>query len=215
MPSYECAIEAICEKCEKTFRINMTIFNSLNLDFSSSYSDNLLNNKLNRVTCPHCNVEFTYERPFIAYSMNNKFAIMADFHCTNTVSSFGRKYIFDLFKIDGMKFRIVNYLCEVSEKVRIFNAKLDDIKVEQLKVKHFGNEYFNDKSNKILLFKEICDNELVFHLYNDLDEVLDTFKIPYSEYEKCDYGFKCDYETNGFINWYKIDDIYIKENSNE
>ena len=69
--------------------------------------------------------------------------------------------MFGMFGISGMRFRLVNYLCEVSEKVRIFELGLDDIKIEHIKFDNFGEEYFADKSDKILLFKEIFDNDIV------------------------------------------------------
>ncbi len=207
MPGYEYTFKGICERCHKFFNVSTTICNSINTDFASSYFDNLLNNKLNRVTCEHCKTEFTYERPFIAYSFNNKYAVMADFDCKGKVIQSGKSYLFDLFKISGMKFRIVNYMCEVSEKVRIFNANLDDYKIEHIKRTHFGDEYFNDKANKILLFKEIQNDNILFELYDDVDNVLEQHHIPFKEYENCNLCFDELTQTDGLINWYKTDNI--------
>lgn len=215
MSAYEFATSAICERCYKSFNVNTTIYNSLNLDFTSSYANKLVNNSLNRVICSHCKTEFTYERPFVAYSFINKYAIMSDFSCNDKIIRHGRSYLFDLFKIANMKFRIVNYMCELSEKVRIFNSNLDDYKIEYVKYTHFGDEYFNDKQNRILLFKEIQNDNILFEFCDDIDNVLERHYIPYSEYEKFDLNTVETFRSDGLINWYKIDNIYIKELLNE
>ncbi len=211
MSAYEYTIRAVCERCNEFFNVNTTIYNSINLDYTSCFSSQLENNCLNRVVCTNCKTEFTYERPFIAYSLKNKYAIMSDFNFTNQIKQHGRSYLLDLFKITDIKFRIVNYMCEVSEKVRIFNCNLDDYKIEYIKYSHFGDDYFNDKTSKILLFKQVINDKILFELCDDVDNILEQHYIPFDEYKKCNFKPKQVFDTNGLINWYKIDNNYIKE----
>lgn len=215
LSSYENAFMAICQKCDKTFDIKFTVINSINVDFKGTQRQKLLNNNINRITCPHCGCDFTYERPFVAYSFENEFAILTDFKFHGGKLYFGRKNLFDLFKYCNMKFRVVNYMCEVSEKYRIFNIGLDDYKIEYLKFKLFDAEYFNDKPNEILLFDKFTDDNITFNLYSDTDEILQTFNVPFEEYNKINIKFNPQYYLNDQCIWHKIDTNYIKEHINE
>ena len=215
MAGYEHAFRVICEKCGKSFDKEFRIYTVINTDFQSNLVEKLKSDKLNTVTCPCCNAVFTYERPHLAYSLSKKYAINALCSYTGGFKHLGRSHMFGMFGISGMRFRLVNYLCEVSEKVRIFELGLDDIKIEHLKFDNFGEEYFADKSDKILLFKEIFDNDIVFEFRDDVDNVLETYRIPFEEYNNC-----CDLpqpptQHNGAILWSKIDNNYIKEIIND
>jgi len=215
LASYENAYRAICQKCKKSFNLDLIVVNSVNIDFAGHYREKLLNNSLNRVTCPHCKCNFTYERPHVAYSLKNKFAVICDFDFDEKVYCCGNHHLFEMFKINNMKFRIVNYMCETSEKFRILLSGLDDIKIEYLKYKLFDKEFFEDKSNKILLFDKILDENLVFSLYTDTDDVIETYKIPYDNYLGLCLNYNFSYNLNGKCLWYKIDTKYIKEYINE
>lgn len=215
LSGYENTFMAICQKCEKTFDTNFTVINSVNIDFKGYQSEKLLDNNINRIICPYCNCNFTYERPFVAYSVKQRFAVLADFNFKGENFYFGRKNLFMLFKLNDMKFRIVNYMCEVSEKYRIFCNNLDDYKIEYIKYKFFDDKYFNDKTNKILLFDKLEDNNIILNLHSDSDDILDTYKIPYKEYEEANIQFNPSYYHNDQCIWYNINTNYIKEHINE
>ena len=215
MSGYEQTFEAICEKCNNIFQCNGIVYSSINMDFISNYSDKLRCDQLNRVVCTSCNAEFTYERPFIAYSFKNKYAVIADFRNNDVVCTFGRMHFFDIFDIKDFRFRSVNYLCEVSEKIRIFEAGLDDVTIEIIKIKNFDESYFSDKLNKILVFDKLENNMLYFKLLNDIDEVLECFQLPFDMYLSQTHKMRFNYNNDGQINWYKIDNKSAKELINE
>lgn len=215
MASYENAYRAICQKCKKSFDLDLIVVNSVNIDFAGHYREKLLNNTINRVICPHCKCNFTYERPNIAYSFKHKFAVLCNFDFDEKVYCCGNHYLFEMFKINNMKFRIVNYMCETSEKFRILLSGLDDFKIEYLKYKFFDKDFFTDKTNKILLFDKISDDQMLFNLYTDTDEIIKTFSIPYVEYLNLSFNYDLPYKLNGKCLWYKIDTKYIKEYINE
>lgn len=210
MSSYEFTIGAKCEKCCKDFKINTVIVNSVNLDFEGSYKDRFINNTINKVKCPYCNIEFTYERPFIAFSINMNFAVLVDFDFDKTILTHGKSRILNLFGIKDMKFRLVNYMCEAVEKYRIFSARLDDYKIECIKNKYFDADLFSDKKNKILLFKEIYDNEMIFCLHDDIGNILENYTLPFDCYINTKTT-ELIYSNENYINWYKTDKIIKKE----
>ncbi|MBQ7900868.1 MAG: hypothetical protein IJ365_02740 [Clostridia bacterium] len=215
MAGYEHAFRAICGKCDKSFNKEFRIYTVVNTDFRSNLVEKLKSDKLNTVTCPFCNAVFTYERPHLAYSLSKKYAINALCSYSGGSRHSGRSHMFHMFGIRGMRFRLVNYLCEVSEKVRIFEHGLDDIKIEQIKYNNFGEEYFADKSDKILLFREICCDDIIFEFRDDVDNVLETHRLPYEEYARCGSLPQPPTQHNGAVIWTKIDNNYIKEIIND
>ena len=119
--------------------------------------------------------------------------------------------MFDLLKVNGMKFRLTDYLCEVAEKVRIFDANLDDIAIEILKLRNFPQKYFDDKANYNLLFAGIENENMIFEYRYSTGKIIETHKIPVSEYQPTNNKYEPPYHKDGYILWTKIDNQYIKE----
>ncbi len=215
MAGYEYALGVICGECEKHFVKAFSIYNVTNTDYKSNIVNKLLTDRLNKVTCPFCHATFTYERPHLAYSLNKGYAIYAGCNTAETRYICGSKRLFEIFGINTMRFRLVDFLCEVAEKVRIFESGLDDISIEKLKAVNFGEEYFADKTFNILLFKCIENDNIVFEYCDSLGNVLETHNIPYEQYRSLDEHQQPEPFEDGYVIWTKIDTNYIKEIAND
>ena len=211
MAEFEYANKTICEACSKIIDKDVTVFTVVNLDNRGSIADKLINEQLNLITCPHCGKTFIYELPFVAYSFNSGYSIFAlPSYDKNSLIS-GKSRLFELFGINMTKFRLVNYLCELVEKIRIFESGLSDYIIEDIKLNNFDKKYFEDKRENILLFKEINDNMLVFEYRDYLGNVLEVLKLPASVYTD-EHKYKdIPYTETDKINWQMVDINLIKE----
>lgn len=211
MASSEYVIGALCSECGNDFIKPFRVYNVTNTDYISSITTRLLTDKLNKVTCPRCNSTFTFELPHLAFSLNKGYAVYARYNQDIRSRLSGKCHLFEMMNIDNMKFRLVDYLCEVAEKVAIFESGLDDISVEIVKHRHFPQKYFENNSDYNLLFTGTDEEDMIFEFRNHIDTVLETHRIPLSEY--IDFSEKYQPETfrDGYVVWTKIDNIYIKE----
>ena len=211
MALYEDTIGVICEECYHVFYKEFHVYNVTNTDYSGGFNEQLVSGKLNKVTCPKCKAAFTFERPHLAYSLKKSYAVYGICDPSVRRMTSGRWRMYDLMKVKDMKFRLTDYLCEVSEKVKIFDAKLDDIAIEILKHKNFPQKYFEDKANYNLLFAGIDNENMIFEYIHSTGKVIETHKIPMSEYQPTSGEYEPPYREDGYILWTKIDNQYIKE----
>ena len=211
MASYEQVIQVICENCYRTFINPFRIYTVTNVDYKSNLLDKLLTDNLNKATCPKCGAVFTYERPHLAYSLSKGYAVYSA--CNQDLHSklSGRHRLYDMMSYTNMRYRLVDYIFEVAEKVRIFELGMDDISIEKVKHVHFGSEYFADKRKNVLLFKGTENDNMIFEYADFLGKVLETRKIPITEYPAVNPSHEPDAYENGFVVWTKIDNNYIKE----
>ncbi len=156
---------------------------------------------INRVRCPYCNTEFTYEIPLFIYSQANRYAI---------ASAFDDEYVnvhsFELAsKISGMsnwKLRRCTFTMNSAEKLRIFKSGLDDGKTELLKLYTFEN-YRNMKLADEYIVFDCFDGDNLFFSHRDFtDAVLNKYKVPISEYSLIyDTNIPCGKWVNIDRNW--------------
>ena len=214
MSAYERMHLLICEKCEKNFFTDATAFTVVNLDAAGSISDDFRNEKLNLVKCPLCNTTFVSEMHFLAYSLKQGFAVLALPSAQDSCYIHGKPEIYEFFNMDIPKLRLVNYQSEVLEKVRIFETGLDDYIIENIKYKFIDKKYFEDKTENILLFKEMTDTSLVFEYTTFLGKVNEVFEIPKDEYNSS-LTFEEVKLTDKRKNiWHRVDINYFKEREN-
>ena len=203
MAGYEKIVFAICEKCKNTFDTSSYHFNSVNTDIKQGIYDDFINDRLNLIKCHHCKCTFIYERPFVAYSVLKQYAIYSNQSLTNNSVNFGRKNIYKMFGLNDMKFRVVDFQCEVSEKVRIFENNLCDFRIEKLKHYLFNESYFKNKQDNIVLFKEIKDNMLIFEYKDYLQNLIETKTASIEEYNRIPNQYEYTNNTS-YIEWKRI-----------
>lgn len=214
MAEYERANSIICESCEKRFFKHINVFTVANLDRIGSIVDGLLNETLNKVKCPLCKESFTFELPFVAYTLKRGYAILALPSNNESFYISGKYDIYRIFRINLPKFRLVSYQCEVSEKIRIFESGLNDYMIEYIKYKHFDKKYFLDKRESILLFKEITEDSLVFEYRDFLGRVLEILTLSKSVYDNDVVFDEVQLTDKNEIIWQRVDINYFKEKEN-
>ena len=208
MAEYERVNITTCENCKMQFRERFNVFTVINLDTKGCIADNFRNQNINKVTCPHCGRIFTY-------SLKKGFAVLALPYCNERTYFSGKRHMYDIFGQKIPVFRLVNYQCEVAEKVRIFESGLDDYKIEYLKHKFFDHKYFEDKTQNILLFKEKEGEYLIFEYRDFLETLLETISIPFDEYNKINIVNDNRNNLSDKIQWRKIDNIFFEETNYE
>lgn len=181
MAGYEYSFSALCENCKTEFTKHMMLYSSLSVDADSALVKDFLNDRLNVVVCPHCGKSFVYERPFVAYSIAGRYAILADASAGGHSKIMGRARLYDMFALD-MKFRLVDFMCEVSEKVRIFNDGLDDREINRIKRLAFDESYFADKREAMVLFEKFEDGDMIFVYKDYLGNELERRRISLDQY---------------------------------
>lgn len=200
----------ICEKCKKQFKKEQFIYNVINLDFYSTFKNDFFEEKINNVRCPYCDTKFTFETEFLAYSPQKEFAIFAIPKNNDRVLMHGNKNFCQAFGTKITTTRLVHYMCEVLEKVKIFNSGLNDIKIEKIKLTYFDESLFADRDNYILLFDKITDDELIFYYKNYLGQIIDIYSIPIEIYNTININ-EIPYSDTHKIAWHRVDINYFKE----
>lgn len=202
MAGYEYSFSVLCENCKEEFRHRMMICSSVNTDASSGMVSDFLNDRLNLVTCPHCGASFVYERPFVAFAIKKKYAILVDGSLDGKSKIFGRARLYEMFS-PGMRFRRVDFLCEAAEKARIFELGLDDAAIDRLKRTVFDDSFFADKREAMVLFRSAGDDAIMFEYRDYLGNVIEERSVAMSEYQPTDDGDNC--ISDGLILWKRTD----------
>ena len=117
MAEYERANSIICESCEKRFFKHINVFTVANLDRIGSIVDGLLNETLNKVKCPLCKESFTFELPFVAYTLKRGYAILALPSNNESFYISGKYDIYRIFRINLPNLVVNLFIYEFVEKV--------------------------------------------------------------------------------------------------
>lgn len=202
MAGYEYSFSVLCENCKEEFYHRMMLCSSVNMDAASGMVSDFLNDRMNLVTCPNCGANFVYERPFVAFGIKKKYAILADGSLDGKSKIHGRARLYEMFS-PKMRFRRVDFLCEAAEKARIFEAGLDDRATDVLKRKVFDASFFADKRDAMELFRSADDDTILFEYRDYLGNVIEERSVAMSEYLLPDDGDNC--ISDGLILWKRTD----------
>ncbi len=202
MAGYEYSFSVLCENCKAEFNRRMMLCSSVNMDASSGMVSDFVNDRLNTVTCPHCGASFVYERPFVAFSVKKRYAILADGSLDGKPKIHGRARLYEMFGLN-MRFRCVDFLCEAAEKTRIFELGLDDRATDRLKRRLFDDSFFADKREAMVLFRNADDDKMVFEYRDYLGNIIEERSVAMDEYLPTDDGDCC--ISDGLILWKRTD----------
>ena len=205
MSSYIRTSDALCQECLRRFETDKSISTSINLDTDSFEKELFLTGKLNKVTCPYCMCEFTYEIPLVIFSFSKKFA------CYVTPSALpGEKinpiplqpFIFG----EGFRCRTVDYLIEALEKYKIELNSCDDYIVEYIKL-----NFFDDKdalpTNEINLLFDSKDEDVYYFVQTDYNnQILNKYNICFPDSEIPEHILDKSKSLNNYL-WHKINRI--------
>lgn len=180
-------------KCPKCGTVSsFTIWDSINTKIDPEMKDAVLNRSAFLFTCPNCGAKTYTNYSFLYHQMEDQ--IMIQLALTDKEAEDVNKLIHDdasdmikTFKEDDYLLRIVRSQEELIEKIRIFDAGLDDRIIEIFKVYVFQLVQENNPgANEILLYFFALDgknyiqvfvngqpsgsSEISDELYNQLDE---------------------------------------------
>ena len=82
-PAYTC----ICQDCNKVFIIDEVMVTVINLDDDKDTAIEFFSSSLNKISCPYCNANFTYEIPMLIFSLKDNFAIKVAPHLPALINS--------------------------------------------------------------------------------------------------------------------------------
>ena len=187
--------EILCEECDTYFFKYAFVQNEFDADADPSCMSGLIN----RITCPSCKTEFTFETPILMYSHTNRFLLCSSFKNEQILNITSLKRALEITKCDKWRLRRCTYAMDAAEKARIFVLSLDDGKIELLKLKFFDDYKDMDLSDNYITFENITDDRLVFTYRDYKDNILETRYIPKDAYNSMPETSLAPYE------WHKID----------
>ena len=171
----------LCENCYKFFVSYTPLIFEIDADVKEDLMNDVQKGIINRVKCPYCNTEFTYEASVFIFSNCDKFVITSAYpDAFMNVGDFSLAA--KISKMDGWRFRRCQFFMDAAEKIRIFRSGLDDAKINLLKLKCFENYKSMELDDQYITFEYIKDNLFFFTHRDFTDRVLKELYV-----EKCDY----------------------------
>lgn len=209
MASYIRAFKGLCQECEKYFSLAERFCTVVNLDINGFEKDKFEDGSLNRVCCPFCNTEFTFELPMIVFSMNMKFACLIEPNI-NITGINSLKAPPHILLPEGFKFRCVRYLEEAREKVRILKRGLDDVFIEYIKLISFNDEVALPFDERNIVFSSKNEDTYKFTQIDYNNKILQEFTIEFTDSNIPDAVINIKNSLSG-KKWHKLDRISLKE----
>lgn len=181
MSTYATDNQIMCENCDKFFVAYAHIQTEFDLDVPHKEISDSYEEKLNRITCPFCMQDFTYETDILFYSFINKFAVYCS--CKKMfleVANF--RTAMKICGFDNWDFRVCTYSYEAFEKIRILTVGLDDAKINLLKAKKFP-QYRNMNPKDEYISFESCDDTTLYFSHRDFTgKVLEKLSVCREDY---------------------------------
>jgi len=203
---YDCLIQ--CEVCDKLFPKRYNYANVIDADGYDDIAYGVEEGFCNRITCPHCGIEFTLENPLMVFSWQYKTYATAGFIEIDGLDFYKTANLQFALNLSGAKdvnLRKTDYAIEACEKIHIAKHGLDDVKTELFKLAIFP-EYADMKSDEeTIIFDRIQDGNLIFSHRHFTDSIITKFYVPFSQYE----SFECNIPSAPKAKWIKIDKEYI------
>ena len=209
MASYVRSFKGLCQECEKQFSMAERFCTVVNLDTKGFEKDKFEDGSLNRVCCPYCNTEFTFELPMIVFSLNMKFACLIDPNLDVGVAHSTKAPPYILLP-EGFIFRCVRYLEEAREKVRILNSGLEDVFIEYIKLISFKDEDALPFDERNIIFDSKDGDTYRFTQIDYNNRVLREFKIEFKDNDIPNDVINIKNSLSG-KKWHKLDRISLKE----
>lgn len=114
-------ITITCPKCGK--KLDVTVYDSVTE--TAEIKEELLSGKFGEVNCDGCGTRSCIDSPFLYHSPKNRYMISVRTDFSNALNEQGMP--------EGYRFRQVRDLTHLAEKIRIFDADLDDATIEGVK----------------------------------------------------------------------------------
>ena len=174
-----------CPNCNKKTTI---IYDSLNITLDPEKKEKLLNGELFQRECPHCHESFPLDFGFLYHDMEKHLKIHycpAEDDSTMDESDEELTAEFMMMSVkDSYIFRMVHGIENLQEKIRIFDAGLNDVVIEYFKV--FGTLDTDGDCRLTFYFDRIEDGQLIFRGVDYQMEEEGEYSFPYADYLKAE-----------------------------
>lgn len=171
----------ICEECYRLFFSYVNIACIIDADSYVSYARSIKTGRLNRVRCPYCKSEFTFETMVYMYSVKHSMAVIAGCNA-DPISTSRMPHLFKMLGMSDYRFRVVPYASCAAEKIRIAAEGLDDLKVELFKFRIFDNYKSMDPCDEYITFERVEGDFIIFTHREFKDNILAEYQIPMDKY---------------------------------
>ena len=183
-----------CPKCSAVQDVELYSFIDGNLD--SEKKEQLMYNKLNRVTCSDCGFDLRIDCPLTYQDKKNNILIFwmpetKDINIEKILEDFDELIAFHLPKNEVSNIRLVTTRVELIELIYMIESKINHRVVEYIKYSIFERnpEKLNPLVNKLLLnIEDSTEDELCFVIQNietyELGEVLRYGRNAYQSLEQ-------------------------------
>lgn len=155
-----------CPECKKPYKIK--IWDSVNVQLNPEKKEELLSNAFFKTVCPHCKAETYCIYGFLYHDMSKKYMIslMQDYSNISIMDDMSSEYFF----------RKVEDPNQLIEKIRIFDAGLNDIVMEIMK--KIVSDIMKLKPN--MLFCNVEKDDFVFLILGEEEKAI---SVPRSIYD--------------------------------
>lgn len=140
--------EITCPVCNKTYKID--IWDSINAQLNPEKKKDILKNDIYKTICPSCKAETHFIYDFLYHDMEKKYMI-------SLLDDYPMELINPLVE-SGYSLRKVDDINQLIEKIRIFDAGLNDIALEVMK--KILSEIMNINDN--MLFCQVEKDDFIF-----------------------------------------------------
>ncbi len=175
--------QILCENCYKYFVAYKNIRSQIDADDPVIRANLTFDDALNRLTCPFCKKEFTYETDLLIHSFKDKFAIYSSYTKVFAhVANF--RVAAEICGMSDWNFRLCTYSYEAYEKLRIFTAGLDDAKITALKLKTFPKYKDMNIKAEYISFEYSDDTNLHFTHRDFTGKIIENYSLCKSDYDE-------------------------------
>lgn len=183
MASFVPETPIICEGCHREFIKYAVINDIVDADGKDELSKGGRSGIINRVVCPFCKKEFTYEIPILIHSYIGKI-IALGVSSNAYLNAKDLPYALKAVGSDNWNLRKCSYTMNAAEKIRIFQAELQDWAIEILKLVSFKDYKDMELSDEYITFDCTDGDKLIFSKRNDSDEIIENYVVSKDEYNK-------------------------------
>ena len=179
---------ATCPKCKHTFQV--TYWASVNITLNPELRERVLSGDIRKHACPKCRQQLTIDTDLLYHDMSRKFMV------SYQVAKDGQTHPIDSRLLEAISASMADYQLrfvvswsQLPEKIRMFEAGLDDNQIELIKLivanKAYGHVNFGDDCIYFLEKREkpLGEGEISFEVYQD-GQLLGTCQYPLAEYNK-------------------------------
>lgn len=139
-----------CPECKE--QIGFERWDSVNANINPEEKQKLLSGTFGEVVCPKCGAILHLEYSFLYHDMKGKYMISVGSDFTDVLNDFE--------KIEGYRYRYVEHMSSLVEKINIFDAGLNDIVIKIMK--EVLKKLLHTKEK--IAFVKIEDNLFLFYM---------------------------------------------------